>query len=204
MTELAGGTHIIPDDGPDRLDGIGPALPGVECRVVDPDTGSDTQPGDPGELWIRSESAMRGYLDDPDATAAMLDADEWVRTGDVVTVDEEGWFRVTDRIKELIKYKGFQVAPAELEDILLTHPAVADVAVVRTPDEHAGEVPKAFIVPRGHVAADELMAWMGERVAHYKRIRRVEFVERIPKSPSGKILRRQLADRERSDWAEAA
>ena len=146
MTELAGGTHIIPDDGPDRLDGIGPALPGVECRVVDPDTRSDTNPGEPGELWIRSESAMRGYLDDPEATAAMLDADGWVFTGDVVTVDGEGWFRVTDRIKELIKYKGFQVAPAELEDILLTHPAVADVAVVRSPDEHAGEVPKAFIV----------------------------------------------------------
>ena len=203
MTELAGGTHIIPDDGPDRLDGIGPALPGVECRVVDPETGSNTHPGEPGELWIRSESAMRGYLDDPQATAAMLDADGWVRTGDVVTVDEEGWFRVTDRIKELIKYKGFQVAPAELEDILLTHPAVADVAVVRCPDEHAGEVPKAFIVPRGPVTADELMDWMGERVAHYKRIRQVEFVERIPKSPSGKILRRLLVARERQplSWA---
>jgi acyl-CoA synthetase (AMP-forming)/AMP-acid ligase II len=196
MTELAGGTHIVPDDGPDRLDGIGPALPGVECRVVDPATGSDTPPGEPGELWIRSESAMRGYLDDRQATASMVDADGWVHTGDVVTVDEEGWFRVTDRIKELIKYKGFQVAPAELEDVLLTHPAVADVAVVRSPDEHAGEVPKAFIVPRLPVAADELMAWVAERVASYKRIRRVEFVEQIPKSPSGKILRRLLLDRE--------
>jgi acyl-CoA synthetase (AMP-forming)/AMP-acid ligase II len=186
MTELAGATHIVPDDGPDCLDGIGPAVPGVECRVVDPETGSDTQPGEPGELWIRPESAMRGYLDDPQATAAMLDPDGWVHTGDVVTVDEAGWFRVTDRIKELIKYKGFQVAPAELEDILLTHPAVADVAVVRSPDQRAGEVPKAFIVPRGPVTADELMAWMTERVAHYKRIRRVEFVAEIPKSASAR------------------
>jgi acyl-coenzyme A synthetase/AMP-(fatty) acid ligase len=139
---------------------------------------------------------MRGYLDDRQATASMVDADGWVHTGDVVTVDEEGSFRVTDRIKELIKYKGVRVAPAELEDVLLTHPAVADVAVVRSPDEHAGEVPQAFIVPRGPVAADELMAWVAERVAHCKRIRRVEFVERIPKSPSGKILRRLLVDRE--------
>ena len=201
MTELAGGTHIAPDDGPDCPDSIGPALPGVECRVVDPETGSDAGPHEPGELWIRSESAMRGYLDDPQATAATIDADGWLHTGDVVTVDEDGWFRVTDRVKELIKYKGFQVAPAELEDILLTHPAVADVAVVRSPDDHAGEVPKAFIVPRGPVVSDELMAWMAERVAPYKRIRRVEFVEQIPKSPAGKILRRQLADGERAAHA---
>ena len=204
MTELGGGTHIIPDEGPDRLDGIGPALPGVECRVVHPETGSDMDPGEPGELWIRSESAMRGYLGDPHATAAMIDADGWVHTGDIVTVDEDGWFQVTDRIKELIKYKGFQVAPAELEGILLTHPAVADAAVVRSPDEQAGEVPKAFIVPRGPVTSDELMTWLAERVAPYKRVRRVEFVERIPKSPSGKILRRLLVDRERGAYAEAA
>jgi acyl-CoA synthetase (AMP-forming)/AMP-acid ligase II len=108
---------------------------------------------------------MRGYLDDRQATASMVDADGWVHTGDVVTLDGEGWFRITDRIKELIKYKGFQVAPAELDDGLLTHPAVADVAVVRSPDEHTGEVPKAFIVPRGPVAADELMAWVAKRVA---------------------------------------
>jgi acyl-CoA synthetase (AMP-forming)/AMP-acid ligase II len=203
MTELAGGTHIAPDDGPDRPFSIGPALPGVECRVVDPETGSDAGPHGPGELWIRSESAMRGYLDDPTATAATIDADGWLHTGDVVTVDEEGWFRVTDRVKELIKYKGFQVAPAELEDMLLRHPAVTDVAVVRSPDEHAGEVPKAFIVPRGPVAADELMAWMAERVAPYKRVRRVEFVAQIPKSPAGKILRRLLVNRERVCAVEA-
>jgi acyl-CoA synthetase (AMP-forming)/AMP-acid ligase II len=204
MTELGGGSHVAPDDGPDRSDGIGPALPGVECRVVDSDTGTDVGTNEPGELWIRSEAVMRGYLGDPEATAATLDTDGWLRTGDIVTVDEDGWFSVTDRIKELIKYKGFQVAPAELEGILLTHPAIADAAVVRSPDEQAGEVPKAFIVPRGPVAPDELMVWMAARVAPYKRIRRVEFVEQIPKSPSGKILRRQLVNRERGAYAEAA
>ena len=204
MTELGGGSHIAPDDGPDRSDGIGFALPGVQCRVVDSDTGTDVRANEPGELWIRSEAVMRGYLDDPDATAATLDANGWLRTGDIVTVDEHGWFTVTDRIKELIKYKGFQVAPAELEGILLTHPSVADAAVVRSPDEEAGEVPKAFIVARGPVAPEELMNWMAAQVAPYKRVRRLEFVEQIPKSPSGKILRRLLAGREFGAYAEAA
>jgi acyl-CoA synthetase (AMP-forming)/AMP-acid ligase II/NAD(P)-dependent dehydrogenase (short-subunit alcohol dehydrogenase family) len=198
MTELGGGTHIVPDDGSDKPDSIGPALPGVECRVVDPESGLDLAPNEPGELWMRSPSMMRGYLDDAAATAATIDADGWLHTGDIVTVDEDGWFRVADRIKELIKYKGFQVAPAELEDVLLTHPAVADAAVVRSPDEQAGEVPKAFVVARAPVSADELTTWVAERVARYKRIRRVEFVEQIPKSASGKILRRLLADRELS------
>jgi acyl-CoA synthetase (AMP-forming)/AMP-acid ligase II/NAD(P)-dependent dehydrogenase (short-subunit alcohol dehydrogenase family) len=197
MTELGGATHIAPDDGPHHPGSIGPPLPGVECRVVDLENGLDLGPNEPGELWMRSPSAMRGYLDNPDATHATIDADGWLRSGDIVTVDENGWFRVADRIKELIKYKGFQVAPAELEDILLAHPAVADAAVVRSPDAQAGEVPKAFVVAREVVSADELTSWVAERMAHYKRVRRIEFVEQIPKSPSGKILRRQLADRER-------
>ncbi len=204
MTELGGGTHIAPDDGPDRPESIGPALPGVECRVVDPETEAELGPNEPGELWVRSPSAMAGYLDDIEATDATIDHDGWVHTGDVVTVDEDGWYTVTDRIKELIKVKGFQVAPAELEEILLEHPAVADAAVVRSPDERAGEVPKAFIVTRARVAAEELMAWEAERVAPYKRIRRVEFVEQIPKSPSGKILRRLLVERETGVCANAA
>jgi acyl-CoA synthetase (AMP-forming)/AMP-acid ligase II len=197
MTELGGGTHIAPDDGPDWPDSIGPALPGIECRVVDPESGVDLGPDEPGELWMRSPSTMRGYLDNPQATAT-IDADGWIHTGDIVTVDENGWFRVADRIKELIKYKRFQVAPAELENVLLAHPAVDDASVVRSPDEQAGEVPKAFVVAREPVTAEELTSWVGERVAHYKRIRRVEFVDQIPKSPSGKILRRRLADRERA------
>src|SRR5262249_57081788 len=107
-----------------------------------------------------------------------------------------GWFYVTDRVKELIKYKGYQVAPAELEAILLTHPAVADAAVVRSPDELAGEIPKAFVVLRSPASEQELMAWMAERVASYKRVRQVEFTDSIPKSPAGKILRRLLAGRD--------
>lgn len=196
MTELGGATHIAPDDGPDRPDSIGLPLPGVECRVLDRDTGAEVQSGVEGELLIRSPGVMRGYLSDPEATAATIDPDGWLRTGDIVSVDAEGWFRVTDRIKELIKYKGFQVAPAELERVLLSHPAVADAAVVRSPDEVAGEVPKAFIVLRSPASAEELIAWVAERVAPYKRVRRVEFVEEIPKSPSGKILRRLLLARE--------
>jgi acyl-CoA synthetase (AMP-forming)/AMP-acid ligase II/NAD(P)-dependent dehydrogenase (short-subunit alcohol dehydrogenase family) len=198
LTELAGATHLAPDDGPDRPDSIGPALPGVQCRVVDPDTGADLGPGEPGELLVRSASAMRGYLGNPEATAATIDADGWVHTGDIVTFDDDGWFRVTDRIKELIKYKGFQVAPAELEEVLLTHPAVADCAVVRSPDEAAGEVPKAFVVLSAPATADEITTWVAERVAPYKRVRRVEFTDEIPKSPSGKILRRVLGERERA------
>jgi acyl-CoA synthetase (AMP-forming)/AMP-acid ligase II len=196
LTELAGATHLPPDDGPDRPDSIGPALPGVECRVVDPETEADLGPGEPGELLVRSASAMLGYLNDPEATAAAIDDCGWVRTGDIVTFDADGWFRVTDRIKELIKYKGYQVAPAELEEILLAHPAVADCAVVRSPDASAGEVPKAFVVLQAPASAEELTTWVAERVAPYKRVRRVEFTDQIPKSPSGKILRRQLAERE--------
>jgi len=201
MTE-SGSTHAAPDDGPDLPDSIGPALPGVECRVVDPETNADVAPGEPGELLVRSAGVMRGYLGDPAATAAAIDHAGWLHTGDIVTVNGDGWFFVTGRIKELIKYKGYQVAPAELEQILLTHPAVADAAVVRSPDTAAGEVPKAFVVPKAPVSAEELSAWVADRVAPYKRLRRVEFTDQIPKSPSGKILRRQLAERERSSRAE--
>jgi len=191
MTEVSGGTHIAPDTGPDRPESVGPALPGVECRIVDPGTGAALRPGEPGELLVRTAGTMRGYLGQPEATAATIDADGWVHTGDIVTADD-GWFYVTDRVKELIKYKGFQVAPAELEAILVTHPAVADAAVVRSRDALAGEVPKAFVVLRAPASAEELMAWVAGRVAGYKRVRQVEFTDRIPKSPSGKILRRLL------------
>jgi acyl-CoA synthetase (AMP-forming)/AMP-acid ligase II len=156
MTELGGCSHTAPDHGPDKPASIGPVLPGVECRVIDHATGAEVGPGEPGELLIRCAAVMDGYLGNPAATAAMIDADGWLHTGDVVTFDRDGWFRVTGRTKELIKYKGFQVAPAELEGVLLTHPAVGDVAVVRSPDEVAGEVPKAFIVLRGRASADEL------------------------------------------------
>ena len=196
MTEVSGGTHIAPDAGPDHPDSIGPALPGVECRIVDPGTGAELRPGQPGELLVRTAGAMRGYLGDPEATAATIDAAGWVHTGDIVAADQDGWFYVADRVKELIKYKGYQVAPAELEAVLLTHPAVADTAVVRKPDAMAGEAPKAFVVLKAPATAQELMAWVAERVAGYKRIREVEFTHSIPRSPAGKILRRLLVEQD--------
>jgi acyl-CoA synthetase (AMP-forming)/AMP-acid ligase II len=119
-------------------------------------------------------------------------------TGDVATVDADGWFRIVDRVKELIKYKGLQVAPAELEAVLLANPLIADVAVIPAPDVDAGEIPKAFVVKRGEIDAEQVMAWVAERVSPYKKVRQVEFVDTIPKSPSGKILRRLLRDRERA------
>jgi acyl-CoA synthetase (AMP-forming)/AMP-acid ligase II len=197
MTELGGGTHFGPDDGEERPDSIGRPLPGVECRVVDGATGADVGRGQLGELLVRARGVMRGYLANDTATALTVDADGWLRTGDIVRADADGWFFVVDRVKELIKYKGYQVAPAELEAVLVSHPAVADAAVVGSPDEEAGEVPKAFVVPAAPLSRDDLMAFVAERVAPYRKVRRVEFVEQIPKSPSGKILRRLLVERER-------
>jgi acyl-CoA synthetase (AMP-forming)/AMP-acid ligase II len=141
---------------------------------------------------------MKGYLNNPQATALAIDPDGWLRTGDIATVDEHAAVRIVDRVKELIKYKGYQVAPAELEALLLTHPAIADAAVIGIPDEEAGEVPKAFVVPNAPLTAEEVSAFVAERVAPYKKVRAVEILEEIPKSPSGKILRRVLIDRERA------
>ena len=175
---------------------VGPLLPGIEARVTDCASGSDVGPGEPGEMLLRAPGAMRGYLDNPAATASTIDADGWLHTGDVVVADHEGWFRVIDRVKELIKYKGSQVAPAALEAVLLAHPAVADVAVIGRADERAGEIPAAFVVLRGSATASELMSYVAGRVAPHEKIRRLEFVTDIPRSPSGKILRRLLAERE--------
>jgi acyl-CoA synthetase (AMP-forming)/AMP-acid ligase II len=163
---------------------VGRLLPSTESRVVD------------GELWIRGPQVMRGYLGHPRATAATIDDEGWLHTGDLVRFDDDGNLFIVDRLKELIKYKGFQVAPAELEALLLTHPLVQDAAVVRGEDPEAGEIPVAYVV--GEAAGDALMAWVGERVAPHKRVRRVEHVDAIPKSPSGKILRRLLVERERA------
>jgi acyl-CoA synthetase (AMP-forming)/AMP-acid ligase II len=142
---------------------------------------------------------MRGYLGDDEATANTLDDEGWLHTGDIGHADEDGWFFLVDRLKELIKYKGFQVAPAELEAVLLDHPAVADAAVVASPDDEAGEVPKAFVVAarEGELDVEELQAFVAARVASYKQLRRVEVIDAIPKSASGKVLRRVLVERER-------
>jgi acyl-CoA synthetase (AMP-forming)/AMP-acid ligase II len=198
MTELGGASHLAPDTGRDDPEFIGPGIPGVECRVVDAATGADAAPGLRGELLVRSPAAMLGYLNNPQATAATIDADGWVHTGDIVTADAHGWFRVVDRAKELIKYKGYQVAPAELEALLLTHPGVADCAVIASPDPEAGEVPTAFVVLRPGCTADGLLDWAAEQVAPYQKIRRLHVTGQIPKSASGKILRRVLREQERA------
>jgi acyl-CoA synthetase (AMP-forming)/AMP-acid ligase II len=196
MTELGGATHVVPDTGGGDPESIGPLLPGIEARVTDCASGLDAGPGEPGEMLLRAPGAMRRYFDDPAATASTIDADGWLHTGDVVIADREGWFRVVDRVKELIKYKGSQVAPAALEAVLLAHPAVADVAVIGRADEQAGEIPTAFVVLREAATASELMSYVAGRVAPHEKIRGLEFVTDIPKSPSGKILRRLLAERE--------
>jgi acyl-CoA synthetase (AMP-forming)/AMP-acid ligase II len=181
-----------------RHGSVGVLLSNTELRVVDPATGADLSRNQTGELVARGPQVMKGYLNNPKATADMLDPDGWLHTGDLGHVDDDGYVYVVDRVKELIKYKGLQVAPAELEAVLLAHPAIADAAVVRSPDEEAGEVPKAFVVARTPLEAEEVMAFVAERVAPHKKVRRVEFVDEIPKALSGKILRRVLIERDRA------
>jgi 4-coumarate--CoA ligase len=175
---------------------VGVLVANCEARVVDPETGDDLGVGADGELWIRGPNVMQGYLNNPGATASTIDDDGWLHTGDIGHVDADGYWYIVDRVKELIKVKGFQVPPAELEALLITHPAVADVAVVGIPDEEAGERPKAFVVLKPGVSAseDEIEAFVSGHVASYKRLGQVAFVDAIPKSPSGKILRRLLRD----------
>ncbi|MGZ8666300.1 MAG: AMP-binding protein [Solirubrobacterales bacterium] len=198
LTETSPVTHCIPFDAKRNPPGsIGPPVPGTECRLVDPGSGEDVAAGERGELWIRGPQVMRGYLNNPEATAATVDDEGWLHSGDVAVVDSDGYFQIVDRLKELIKYKGFQVAPAELEALILGHDQVADVAVIGVPDEEAGELPKALVVAASdELDEDQLMAWVADQVSPQKRIRLVETVDEIPKSPSGKILRRVLKDRE--------
>ena len=155
----------------------------------------------PGELWARGPQVMPGYLGNDEATSATIVDGGWLRTGDIATADADGWITIADRLKELIKVKGYQVAPAELEALLLTHTAIADACVIPIPDEEAGERPKAFVVLRGDAEPAEVIAWMGERCAPHKRLVAVEIVDEVPKSASGKILRRLLVERERSQTA---
>jgi acyl-CoA synthetase (AMP-forming)/AMP-acid ligase II len=204
MTEASPVTHLSPThNAPMKPGSVGLIVPNTEVKIADVVTGADVPQGKEGELWIRGPQIMRGYLNQPEETAACLDREGWYHTGDVGLVDPEGYFYIVDRTKELIKYKGMQVAPAELEALLITHPAVLDVAVVRHPDEEAGEVPKAYIVLKPDEAAkatpaDAIMAWLAGRVAPHKRVRKLEFIDQIPKSASGKILRRLLIDRDRA------
>ena len=200
MTETAPATHMMPAEPErNRVGSVGLCLPHMECKLVSVETGEEVGAGESGEVCVRGPQVMRGYLNRPEATAQCIDADGWLHTGDIGFADEEGYFFIVDRAKELIKYKGFQVAPAELEALLLTHPAVADAAVIPSPDEEAGEVPKAFVVVReGHaLTGEEVLSFVAEQVSPHKKVRLVEFAAQIPKSPSGKILRRLLVQQER-------
>jgi acyl-CoA synthetase (AMP-forming)/AMP-acid ligase II len=198
MTET-GITHMSPDDLEwSKLGTVGPCAPHCECKIVDTVTGTELGPDQQGEIWMRGPVRMKGYLNRPEATAQLIDAEGWAHSGDVGFVDADGYLTVVDRLKEMIKYKGLQIAPAELEAVLLTHPAVADSAVIPSPNDEAGEVPKAFVVLKEEATVEELMGFVAARVAPYKKVRRLEFVEMIPKSPSGKILRRILVERERA------
>ena len=195
LSEASPVTHLAPRAARNiPIESIGPPVAGTECRLLDPDTGAELDAGQRGELHIRGPQVMKGYLNDPDKTAATIDGNGWLRTGDIASTDAAGNFYIVDRAKELIKYKGYAVAPAELEALLLMHPGVVDAAVIPSPDPVAGEVPKAVIVRTGRVGARQLIAWVAERVSPHKKIRRVEFVDSIPKSASGKILRRLLRE----------
>ncbi len=204
MTEMSPVSHVIPRDRDDIDRGsIGLLIANTEMRIVDVVTGDDVQiPTEgrsaPGELLVRGPQVMVGYLNNDEATAATLEADGFLHTGDIVEATADGVVYVVDRLKELIKYKGYQVAPAELEALLLTHPAVADAAVVALPDADAGEIPKAFIVtqPGAELSADDVETFVAEHVAPHKKVRAVEFIEQIPKSSAGKILRKDLRARD--------
>ncbi|MFW3170317.1 AMP-binding protein [Geodermatophilus sp. CPCC 206100] len=182
IAPLSGG-HVRPPGSAGML------VAGTEARLVDPISGQDAETG---ELWVRGAQVMAGYLNEPAATAATLDAEGWMRTGDLATVDADGWVFLLDRVKELIKYKGHQVAPAALEAVLITHPAVADAAVVGVPDEEAGELPRAFVVRSGTVSEEELIEYVADRVAPQEKVRDVVFTDTVPRSPTGKVLRRLL------------
>jgi acyl-CoA synthetase (AMP-forming)/AMP-acid ligase II len=202
MTETSPVTHSSP--APPhviKFGSVGVPAPNTECKIVDLETGEALGYGQRGEVCVRGPQIMKGYLNKPEATASTIDLDGWLHTGDIGYADEDGHFFIVDRAKELIKYKGLQVAPAELEAVLVTHPCVADAAVIPCPDEEAGEVPKAIVVLRQASEPEAIMEFVAERVAPHKRIRYLEIVDTIPKSPSGKILRRVLVESDRAKSA---
>ncbi|XP_076450480.1 uncharacterized protein LOC143286697 [Babylonia areolata] len=192
LTETSPVTHV--NNPPIKFGTIGHVLSSTDAKIVDENTGEALGAGQTGELYVRGPQVMKGYFNNPQATQDTI-VDGWLRTGDLGHYDEEGYFTITDRLKELIKYKGFQVAPAELEALLLTHPAVGDVAVVGIADQEAGELPTAFVVPKAGATfcQEDVIQFLHSKVAPHKRLRGgVRVVDSIPKNPSGKILRRVL------------
>ncbi|KAL2347012.1 hypothetical protein Fmac_001012 [Flemingia macrophylla] len=197
LTESGGGAaRMLGPDESKRHGSVGRLAENMEAKIVDPATGESLPPGKKGELWLRGASIMKGYVGDEKATAETLDSEGWLKTGDLCYFDSDGYLYIVDRLKELIKYKAYQVPPAELEQILLTNPEIADAAVIPYPDEEAGQIPMAFIVrkPGSNITADQVMEFVAKQVSPYKKIRRVSFINSIPKSQAGKILRRELVD----------
>ncbi|XVE85346.1 hypothetical protein DITRI_Ditri17bG0083600 [Diplodiscus trichospermus] len=192
-------THGDPSKGHGiaKKNSVGFILPNLEIKFIDPDTGRSLPMNTPGELCVRSQCVMQGYYKNKEETNRTIDENGWLHTGDIAYIDDDGDIFIVDRIKELIKYKGFQVAPAELEAILLSHPLVEDAAVVPLPDEEAGEIPAACVVmnPNAKESETDIMDFIASNVAHYKKVRVVQFVDTIPKSPSGKIMRRLLKEK---------
>lgn len=198
MTETGPVTHVALHWEEPKFGSVGPLIPNTDGKVVDVETGNELGPNEEGEICVRGPQIMKGYLNNSEATAKTIDPDGFLHTGDIGYVDDDGWFYIVDRLKELIKYKGMQVAPAELEALLLSHPQISDAAVIGVPDEAAGELPKAFVVTGGDVSEEDIKSFVASKVAPYKKIRFVEFVDEIPKSASGKILRRILIEKERA------
>jgi acyl-CoA synthetase (AMP-forming)/AMP-acid ligase II len=202
MSELSPVATIVPNDGLKPGTGTsGPAVPSLDMKITDVESGEELGAGEEGELWCRGPNVMKGYINNPTATAETI-VDGWLRTGDVGIVDEDGYLTITDRLKELIKYKGYQVPPATLEALLLTHPAVADAAVIGIDRGADGEVPRAFIKPidedAGEAVATEIEGFVAANVVSYMKLRGgVVFVDAIPKSAAGKILRKDLRARQK-------
>ncbi len=200
MSELSPVSHVIPPDRDDLSRGtIGFPIANIECKLVNVDTGVEIEmpeegSSEPGELWVRGPNVMLGYLGRDDATHETVDDDGFLHTGDIAQVNHDGSFEIVDRLKELIKYKGYQVAPAELEALLLTHPEIVDAAVVAALDEEAGEIPKAFIVLKdgSELDAQSVIDFVASHVAPHKKVRAVAFIDAVPKSSAGKILRKDL------------
>ena len=204
MSELSPVSHAIPAEGGMPVSSVGVLIPNCDAKLVDPETGAELEEhGDdgltaPGEIWVRGPNVMLGYLNRPDATAETLDADGFLHTGDIGVHHVDGYFTIVDRLKELIKYHGYQIAPAELEALLLSHPKIQDAAVIGVRGDDGEEIPKAFVVaaPDAGLSADDVMAFVAGQVAPHKKVRRVEFIDAVPKSASGKILRKDLRARE--------
>jgi len=194
MTELSPVSHIVPGDAP-KSGAVGVVVSNTSCLIIDPDSGAKLPHGQQGEVWIKGPQVMQGYLNNPEATAQTITEDGWLRTGDIALIDTDGYMFIVDRLKELIKYKGFQVAPAELEAALIAMDGVIDAAVIGLPDDEAGELPIAFVV-RAEKGPDEasIHAHFRDTLATYKQLHQIRFVDEVPKSASGKILRRFLRD----------